>query len=160
MGVLLIAGGAGRCDVRQLVHLVRRHTVLDVRGLWRRVHWPFLPATRFDFGEGLAGRLEDRLATGHLAPAADDHVAVGAVSRQCSRAQSSTRVDGRLLGLQRLACAEDRLGAGHNQRQRQHDDGSFPRVERLVHALVIPPDDDSEQRHGEQRLARKAERAE
>ena len=37
---------------------------------------------------------------------------------------------------------------------------SFPRVERLVHALVIPPDDDSEQRHGEQRLARKAERAE
>jgi len=24
--------------------------------------------------------------------------------------------------------AEDRLGAGHNQRQRQHDDGSFPRV--------------------------------
>ena len=82
------------------------------------------------------GRLEDRLATGYLAPAADDHVAVGAVSRQCSQAQSSTRVDGRLLGLQRLARAEDRLGAGHNQRQRQHDDGSFPRVERLVHALV------------------------
>ena len=54
--------------------------------------------------------------------------------------------------------AEDRLGAGHNQRQ--HDDGSFPRVERLVHDLVIPPGDDSEQRHGEQHLARKAERAE
>jgi hypothetical protein len=56
--------------------------------------------------------------------------------------------------------AEDRLGAGHNQRQRQHDDGSFPRVERLVHDLVIPPGDDSEQRHGEQHLARKAECAE
>ena len=65
--------------VRQLVRLVRRHIVLYAPELWRRVRRLLVAATRFDLGEGLASRLENGLAAGHLAPSTDDHVAIGPV---------------------------------------------------------------------------------